>query len=244
MNVFREVRKARKKSLAFRIRIILIFGIILIANTYAWFSINKKIELSQIELETNAWDVAYVINGTEVLSEDIKFDLENIYPGTDYKNDFTHVYNSTEFNSKIKIEITRINIFAEEININELIRNGRIIVTENGKCIKIFEGDEEYPFVITCQLDKTELSGKYQYGEYINGKYVDKKDEIGKFGYENNSESVATLNIGLEWKYNGNKDEMDTEIGKKAYEYYKTVENEDEITAIKIEIKLNSEYEP
>lgn len=37
MNILREFRRVKKKSMATRIKLLLIFSVILIINTYAWF---------------------------------------------------------------------------------------------------------------------------------------------------------------------------------------------------------------
>lgn len=244
MNLLREVRKASKKRTSTKIKLLLMFSIILIVNTYAWFNIQREIELTKIEANVNSWDVAYVIKNDEQLNENVKFDMTEMYPGTDYINNEVHVYNTGDYNSKLNFEVTSIEIFGEKLEIEKLREEGRIIENIEQKKGKIFENDQEYPFTITYTLDKNILIGKYDKGEYINGKYIDKKDENGKYGYENGSNSVATLTFKLEWKYLSGMDEQDTVIGKKAYEYYKKINNEEDksnIEAFNVIIKLSSE---
>ncbi len=45
MNILREFRRSTKRSIATRIRLILLFSVILIVNTYAWFSSQKNITI-------------------------------------------------------------------------------------------------------------------------------------------------------------------------------------------------------
>ena len=41
MNILREFRRVKKRSMSSRIRLVLIFAVILIVNTYAWFSTER-----------------------------------------------------------------------------------------------------------------------------------------------------------------------------------------------------------
>ena len=59
MNILREFRRATKRSIATRIRLILLFSVILIVNTYAWWSATKDVKLSSLDGDVTSWDVSY-----------------------------------------------------------------------------------------------------------------------------------------------------------------------------------------
>lgn len=42
MNILREFRRVKKKSMATRVRLLLVFSVILIINTYAWLRNRQK----------------------------------------------------------------------------------------------------------------------------------------------------------------------------------------------------------
>jgi hypothetical protein len=241
MNLLREIRKNKRINVYTKIKLLLLFGIILIVETYAWFSFDNVVKNKGIENEVLSWDVAYVVNEEEILDESVTFNMENIAPGTNYINNFTHIYNTGKENTKIEFEIEKLTIFGDEINIDQFIQGERINWSNDGRILTLFSEDKEYPFIIKCELDRNELTSKYANGVYINGKYEDQKDEKGKYGYENGSDSVATFTVTLEWNYD-DKDGLDTEIGKKAYEYYQseTDESETKESAISMIVKLTS----
>lgn len=245
MNILRELRKTSKRSTHTKVRLVLLFSVILIVDTYAWFNIQKEIELKKIEGDVKSWDVSYFINNEEELNENVKFEMAELYPGTNYIDNSVHVYNTGDYNSKLNFEVVEIQIFGEKLDIESLKAQNRIVEDIEQKKGIIFQSDdEEYPFQITYTLDRNELIGKYPYGEYINGKYIDKKDSNGKYGYENGSTSVATLTFQLEWDYISGKDNLDTQLGKKAYEYYNRISDETDksnLEAFNIVVKLSSE---
>lgn len=65
MNILREVRRINKKSVPARITLLLVFSVILIVNTYAWFQINQEMKLGGLEADVTPWDVSYYVNNDE-----------------------------------------------------------------------------------------------------------------------------------------------------------------------------------
>ena len=57
MNILREVRRVSKKSMPLRISLLLVFCVIFIVTTYAWFSLQKDINLGGLEADVTSWDV-------------------------------------------------------------------------------------------------------------------------------------------------------------------------------------------
>ena len=62
MNILREFRRIKKRSMPVRIALILIFSVILIINTYAWFSSNEPVNMSGLEADVTPWDVRYYVD--------------------------------------------------------------------------------------------------------------------------------------------------------------------------------------
>lgn len=52
---------------ASRIRLIMIFSVILIVNTYAWFNVNEPVTMSGLESNVTPWDVSYYVDNKEIL---------------------------------------------------------------------------------------------------------------------------------------------------------------------------------
>ena len=95
MNILREFRRAKRKSIATRIRLVLLFSVILIVNTYAWWSSTKDVKLSSLEADVTSWDVAYYVNEdeNEILDQMANFTIDELYPGMHNREDVAHIYN-------------------------------------------------------------------------------------------------------------------------------------------------------
>ena len=215
MNILRELRKIKKKSVLKKLLIVLIFSFIFIANTFAWWNISKEIQVKKIEGKVKSWDVQYVVKDNEALNEIVKIPIANIQPGMPNVEENIKIVNTGILSTEIEYEITSVKLFGIEM-INELKQNNEIISTPNGG--EIFTNKDKYPFNLTYSFDKTELSG-----EYID---------------ETSIESYANLKINLNWEYLGNN-VLDTKIGKKAYEFYNANLDTNK-NALELRIKLTS----
>ena len=49
MNILREFRRIKKRSLPARILLISVFSVILIINTFAWFQANQPVDMTGLE---------------------------------------------------------------------------------------------------------------------------------------------------------------------------------------------------
>ena len=81
MNILREIRRIKKRSVPARILLITIFSVILIINTYAWFNANEPVNMSGLEANITPWDVRYYVDDKEVLDETVTFTIDQLYPG-------------------------------------------------------------------------------------------------------------------------------------------------------------------
>lgn len=226
MNVLREFRRVKERSIMSRIRLILLFSVILIVNTYAWFSVNQEIKLNELDsAKITPWEVHYYVNDKEILDQDVDFTIDELYPGMPNREDIVRIYNGSTTSSAIKYEVTSVKVFGQEV-LEKIKSDGGI--QEEGNTVKIFSADENYPFNISYTYDKTRLDG-----EYVN-------DETTP-----NAGAKVTFNASWEYKGNGTDDEnlakdiLDTKFGKNAYNYYQNSQNNSS-KAIEIIVKITS----
>lgn len=229
MNILREVRRVRQKSMPVRIIFVLAFCVIFIVTTYAWFSTQKDAKFKGLEGKTTAWDVSYFVNSdeNEMLDKTAVFTIEELYPGMPSREDLVNIYNIGEASTAITYEVISVKVFGQEV-LSQLNITTEAI-TENEYKTTIFSGGTTYPFNISYTYDKTKLIGQYEEG----GEYEDS--------------AHATIKFNVDWTYKGNgtvdenlaKDVLDTQFGKDAYTYYQDSEN-DPSKAIEIQVKITS----
>lgn len=225
MNILREVRRIKKRSLPARILLISIFSVILIINTYAWFQANQPVSMSGLEANITPWDVRYYVDDKEILDETVTFTIDQLYPGMPDREDTVRIYNMSTTSTNITYELTAVKVFGQDV-LEQLKGNG--IIHTDGNTINIFADDTIYPFHISYTYDRTRLDGEY-------------KDD------ETTPNAGATFKFQASWEYQGNgtedenlaKDILDTQFGKGAYAYYQDEAN-DPSKAIEITVKITS----
>ena len=226
MNILRELRRAKKKSMATRVILISIFSVILIVNTYAWFSSSKNVTINGLEGQITSWDVAYYVDGKEILDQDVAFTIDELYPGMPNREDVVHIYNLGKTSTRIKYEIKSIKVYGKEV-LDQIQAEGGI--QTSGNTTNLFADDTKYPFNISYTYDRARLDGEY----------VDD---------ESTPNAGATFKFNASWIYEGTgtadeneaKDISDTKFGKDAYSYYQNEAN-DKTKAIEIIVKITSE---
>ncbi len=226
MNILRELRRAKKKSMATRVILISIFSVILIVNTYAWFSSSKNVTINGLEGQITSWDVAYYVDGKEILDQDVAFTIDELYPGMPNREDVVHIYNLGKTSTRIKYEIKSIKVYGKEV-LDQIQAEGGI--QTSGNTTNLFADDTKYPFNISYTYDRARLDGEY----------VDD---------ESTPNAGATFKFNASWIYEGTgtadeneaKDILDTKFGKDAYSYYQNEAN-DKTKAIEIIVKITSE---
>lgn len=225
MNILREIRRIKKRSVPARILLITIFSVILIINTYAWFNANEPVNMSGLEANITPWDVRYYVDDKEMLDESVTFTIDELYPGMPNREDVVRIYNMSTTSTSINYELTSVKVFGQEV-LDQLKENN--MIQTDGNTVHIFADDTEYPFDISYTYDKTRLDGEY-------------KDD------ETTPNAGATFKYQASWEYQGNgtedenlaKDILDTKFGKGAYEYYQDEAN-DPSKAIEITVKITS----
>lgn len=227
MNILREVRKTNSKSMPIRIISILLFSVIFIVTTYAWFSSQKDVHLGGLEGEVTSWDVSYYVNEdeNEILDQTATFTIDEFYPGMPVREDLVHIYNMGEASTQIYYELISVKIFGVEV-LTDLIADKEI--QRQGNTTNIFSNNTTYPFNISYTYDKNYLKDKYE-------------DDI------TTPQSYATFKFNVSWTYEegttaeelSTKDLLDTQFGKGAYEYYQNSAN-DPSKAMEIQVRITS----
>lgn len=245
MNILREVRKVNQRSMPIRILLLLTFCVIFTVTTYAWFSTAGKVNLGGLQADVTSWDVSYYVGDNEILDETVTFTIDSLYPGMPFREEFLHIYNIGEANTKIDCELVSVKLFGNEIlakddegNLfleeHKKDENGQDIVeqkatiTKVGNTTTVFAGDTVYPFNIS-----------YTYDNYLEGEY-DENDPV-------TSESAHGLFcFNANWTYKAEdsediaaRDEADTRFGRQAYDYYVN-RGGDPSKAIEIQVKIKS----
>ena len=122
MNVLRELRKVKKRSLPVRIILIIFFGSFLIMNTFAWYSVSRRIEPKGLGATVVPWDVEYYLNDSNVpLHESVTFTVNEIYPGMPEFEDYIYIRNTAVKSSKLEFKVKTITLLGELIYSSELI---------------------------------------------------------------------------------------------------------------------------
>ena len=246
MNILREIRKVNQKSMPIRIISILAFSLILIINTYAWFTAQKDINIGGLQGDVTSWDVSYFAN-TETnpkLDEVATFTIDQFYPGMPEREDIIHIYNMGETETSIQYELISVKVFGQEI-LSQLRTNGEITTDTATNTTHIFAKNTEYPFDITYTYDKTSLEGNENFQDYVTENGYTWAIEKGGVTV---TPPTATLKFTVNWAYdvvggtdaqNAAKDILDTKFGKDAYEYYED-ENNDPTKAVEIKVRITS----
>ncbi len=221
MNVLRELRKFKTKSALAKIRILILLAIMLIASTYAWFMFNlMPPKISGIKQKVIEWDVEYSIDDVIIEEQEVIVAVDEFYPGMDEYTKNIVVRNITPTSSNIKVELTSVKLFGEEI-LPSLIANND--VTEAGTTKNIFSTDK-YPFEAGYYYDKNRIEDSFV-SDSLTPNSTAKITFFANWSYER---TTATMT-------NTQNDELDTRLGEDAYKYYKDNNTE---SALEITLKL------
>ena len=171
----------------------LIFLIVLIAaNTFAWFIYATKVD-SNVSVHVKAWNVVFEAGENEVTSE-VSINLDSVYPGMeDYEYNIS-AYNNSEVSATLSYVILQ----AKILGTTYITEEGRAARGEEVLSTDLSSDDledvlaEDFPFSITLSLSNTVIN-------LGNGK--------------------EDFYLNVEWPYESNQDDVDTEWGINAYNY-------------------------
>lgn len=173
----------------FKLSHLLFIALLLTCNSFAWFIYMNKID-SDIDVKVKAWNVSFRFDN-QTMSDYIKFDVRDIYPGMEDNRQEVSVTNDGEVAAKLYYEIVSVRIFDKTYSVNE----GGFSSSEIENVL-----NQSYPFKINISSDKEVIDGKGGVAKFI----------------VNVSWPYETLDDNRELK-----DLDDTYWGNKAYSYGK-----------------------
>lgn len=225
MNVLRELRKFKTKSALAKIRILILLAVMLIVSTYAWFSVEKDVNVGNIRGVVTEWDVEYSIDDVAITTEEIVIACDEFYPGMPRFEKTISTTNKTDTGADIKYEIVSVRIFGVE-KLQDLTDTGNIEIDEDSKTIKVFT-TEDYPFDAWLSYDTNVIGG------------------------EDSENSHAEATVFAEWthyrssatKTEAENNSLDTYYGEEAYAYYQNEELSEQYSPIEITFKITSARE-
>lgn len=135
-----EEKKGSLRSLKLFKRIspitLLLLALTLSANLFAWFIYTTKVD-STITAHVKGWNVNFMAGNTQ-LSQQVNFDIANIYPGMTTHTDSISVTNNGEMTANLSYEIVSATVLGTEY------RAGRDMTSS--ELLDYLEN--HYPFVI------------------------------------------------------------------------------------------------
>ena len=129
MNILRELRKFKRRSVLVKLQILLLFSIMLIASTYAWWRVPQA-EIWNIRATVETWDVEYNIDDTTILDEEVTISVDDFQPGMDDFQKTVSIRNLGTKGSKITYELTSVKLFGQEV-LSDLQANNEIRLAGN-----------------------------------------------------------------------------------------------------------------
>ena len=190
----------------------LIFLIVLIAsNTLAWFIYATRIE-TNISVHVKGWNVIFEAGDSQV-TDNISLVVDSIYPGMENYSYDINAYNRSEVTASLSYVI----LSARLLDTEYITTEGRAALGESP-----VQGDltsaqleqkllNDYPFIISFSTSSSVMSD-------TNGQ--------------------ATYTFEVNWPFENNHDDTDTEWGIAAYEYKESNPSNPSI-AIRVKVIIN-----
>lgn len=162
-----EIRQQLKKSLRFKVLIML--GILLVFNTFAWFIYSTTIDNS-ISATVKSWKIAF--DSENQLVQEVEFNIDELYPGMPDYNDYVTILNYGEIQAEVSYELEEVKILNNTYTKNDYTSQQLLDILNNN------------PFQITFSFDKTIILPETDYVEFS----VDVT-----WPFENNDDEADTL---------------------------------------------------
>lgn len=152
--VLKVIWKVVKKR--FKLSHLLFIALLLTCNSFAWFIYMNKID-SDIDVKVKAWNVSFRFDN-QTMSDYIKFDVRDIYPGMEDNRQEVSVTNDGEVAAKLYYEIISVRIFDKTYSVND-----------DGLSSSEIENvlNQSYPFKINISSDKEVIDGKGGAAKFI-----------------------------------------------------------------------------
>lgn len=198
--VLKAIYKVIKKR--FKLSYLLFMVLLLVSNSFAWFIYMNKID-SDIDVKVKAWNVSFRFDN-QLMSDYIKFEIDEIYPGMRDNEQKVTVTNDGEVSAKLYYELVSIRIFDKTYEVSE----GSMTSSELEDTI-----NKNYPFKIKISSDKDIISAKGGVASFLvtvtwpyetvddNGNLKDKDDTYwGNKAYQYTKSNPETPCIQLNVK--------------------------------------------
>lgn len=152
--VLKVIWKVVKKR--FKLSHLLFIALLLTCNSFAWFIYMNKID-NDIDVKVKAWNVSFRFDN-QTMSDYIKFDVRDIYPGMEDNRQEVSVTNDGEVAAKLYYEIISVRIFDKTYSVND-----------DGLSSSEIENvlNQSYPFKINISSDKEVIDGKGGAAKFI-----------------------------------------------------------------------------
>ena len=113
--VLKAIYKAKKKR--FKFSYLLFMSLLFVSNSFAWFIYMNKID-SDIDVKVKAWNVSFRFDN-QTMSDYIKFEIDEIYPGMEDNEQKVTVTNDGEVSAKLYYELVSVRIFDKNYEVSE-----------------------------------------------------------------------------------------------------------------------------
>ncbi len=213
MNILREFRRIKNRNLRIKLFLVLIFLIMLISSAYAWLAILSKASVDDLIGVVNSYGVEFYVGDKEILEDEVTLSADEFFPGMSENHQIVSVHNVGSIPIKVQLEITSVKLFGEEI-LDKLKTENEI--TEDDSTFNFFTNKNNYPFDV--------------YIKYKN--HLEAKDNNSTI----TEDSIGDIDFCVNWNYSVGNDDLDTEFGKKAFDFYK----ENESDALEVTIKITA----
>lgn len=126
---------------------LLILAILLSCNIFAWFIYTTKVD-STIKAHVKAWNVSFLAGDTQ-LSQEINFEISEIYPGMAAYNRSITATNSGETAANFRYEIISATILGTTYTVDNNLSSSTLLT----------QLANDYPFTITFSVSNDLITG-------------------------------------------------------------------------------------
>lgn len=127
---------------------LLLFMLTFSINTFAWFIYATKVD-SGVTAHVKAWNVSFEV-GSDEITENIHFDISDIYPGMTVYTDSVTVKNNGESKASLSFELNSVTIFEEVYEVVE----GTGLTSDS----LLYSIANDYPFKINLAFSNSTIN--------------------------------------------------------------------------------------
>ncbi len=214
-----------------KISILIVILLIMLSSTFSWFIFNKTIDM-QLHAKVKEWNIILGNTTSEKVHE---FVVDDLYPGiqgADPTTNTVSIENSGEVAASIKIDVTSITLFGEELGGTRCVSDRNqatgdiicIVTSTNEGTVYTLEG---FPFVVKFTLSSDEVAPNTLASLVFDLYWEYERDDPECFTAPDGS--TSTINYC---------DIEDTQYGEKSYEFHNNTEN-DGRSSLEMKLRLD-----